>query len=135
MTRITANSTLSTPVIPKSATSIVEEEILSYSERETNRFAWQDIMDYKLLEWVFHPELLEDDGLVAISPKIISEACKFCRLESGNPVPSNVVPNGDGGIVFEWKEGSYFRTIEFLADGSKEDCLFIDSHLKHRQRF
>lgn len=143
MARITANSTFSTPVIPKSETSaipksetsVAEAERLSYSERETNGFAWQYIMDYKLLEWVFHPELLEDDGLVAISHKIISEALKFCRLESGNPVPSNVVPNGDGGIVFEWKEGSYFRTIEFLADGSKEDCFFIDSHIKSRQRF
>lgn len=134
MTRITAYST---PVIPKSETSVMEEEILSYNEQEKIRSEWKNIIDHKLIEWGWQPEIFEEEGLVAILCQIISEACEFCDKQASRntPAPLSVVPNGDGGIVFEWKEGSYFRTIEFLADGSKEDCRFIDSKLKDRQRF
>jgi hypothetical protein len=119
--------------MPKFETSAADDEVLSSSELERNRIAWQDIIDRKLIEWFMHPEMFEDDGLVAPSRQIISEACKSIKKMSKEiPAPISVVSNGDGGIVFEWRDGHIFETIEIYADGLKEYCLFVNSRLRQR---
>lgn len=49
------------------------------------------------------------------------------------PPPDRIVPNGDGGIVFEWWEGKAFETLEVSDRGDVEFCLFIDCKLVERK--
>lgn len=134
MTRLSNSSTISGPIMQKSNTHAADDEILSSSELENKRDAWNQIIEYKLIEWAVNPESIEEDGLEMPSREIITEACKFSKQMSREaiPAPISVVPNGDGGIVFEWRDGHIFETIEIYADGLKEYCLFVNSRLRQR---
>jgi len=103
---------------------------------EQRREAWQEMIDQYLVEWGRDPAALEDEGVIPPSRRVINRASTLAMLyrDSNNPAPSRVVPNGDGGIVFERGDRSWFQVIEIHADCSVELISFKSSRLVSRRR-
>ncbi len=123
-------------------TGAASEELLAVAarQREERRRRWQEIIDKKLVEWGRAPEELADDDLVPPSHAAVDSAVQKAQVwrdarESDDefvPSPQWVVPNGDGGIVFEWREKSTSAVIEILDDGSVDCAIFEDGRLVAR---
>jgi hypothetical protein len=137
MTRVDVFQTISPPVASPVETGAATDELLSRCEPDEERLAWDEVIDYRLIEWGRDPSQLDDENFQAPSLEIISLACRVARemRAAGLPAPLRVVPNGDGGITFEHKAGRVFETIEIDEDGSIELVTFADSKLVFRQRF
>ena len=120
-------------------TGAANQELLAVTakRREEHRLRWQEIIDKKLVEWGRDPRQLADDDLVPPSLAAVdlavqkAQAWRDARESDGEFVssPQWVVPNGDGGIVFEWREGSTAAVIEILEDGSVDCAIFEDNKL------
>lgn len=96
---------------------------------------WQAVIDHQLVEWGRDSSQLEDEGIVAPTAEIIGLACRLAALyrDTGMVAPTRVVPDGEGGIVFERRDGSAFQTIEIRADHTIEWCYFVNSRLVDRR--
>lgn len=129
--------TISGPVSNNIETRAADEQILSSSELPKNREGWDKLIDHRLIEWGSNPSQLEDDGIEVPSRESIKIACQLAYVMRNNesPFPTRIVPNGEGGIVFERMKGQTFITIEIDENGSLEITEFIDSRLVCRQRF
>lgn len=136
MTRLDSSRTLSGSITSEIETCAAGEQMLSSSELQEDRLGWKDAIDRKLIEWARDPSQLEDDGIEAPSREIISLACQFAIFmrDDAQPAPLRVVPDGDGGITFERKEGSLFEKIEIEQDGTIEHLRFINCRLVSRRR-
>jgi len=130
MTRIKTAHTVSEPVYDI-GTHAAEDPVLSGSELNCRRDAWDQIIDRYLIEWARYPSRLDDEGVIPPSADIIHRACEIAidMRDQTLAAPLRVVPNGDGGIVFERREGPIFQTIEIYEDGSVESAAFVDSRL------
>lgn len=123
-------------------TGVANDELLAVAarQREERRRRWQEIIDKKLVEWGRDPGQVADDDLVPPSPAAVDSAVQKAQVwrdarESDDefvPLPQWVVPNGDGGIVFEWREGSIARVVEILDNGSVDCAIFEDNKLVSR---
>jgi len=105
--------------------------VLSHSE-------WDEI-ERQLFVWECDPRQLADEEIPAPSAEVIQCARQWARFSRANeaPAPFRVVPNGDGGFVFEWRlhDGKSAYTMEFLADGGVEACVFVGHKLQQREKF
>jgi len=99
------------------------------------RSGWQAIIDNWLIEWGRNPQELEDDYVIPPSFAVIKDACKVAKSmrNKGFPVPLRVVPNGEGGVVFEWWAGPIFQTIEISCNGTLEAVTYENSRLVARE--
>ncbi len=103
-------------------------------KRERHRAPWQEIIDNKLIEWGRDLSQLEDEDIVPPTDTAIHQASQLaiaCRDRAHAP-PDRVVPNGDGGIVFERWQGLVSETLEVFEDGSIEYAKYIDCRLQSR---
>lgn len=143
MSAIDAVREVYTPFKPHNVRAgIANEELLAVTakRREEHRRRWQEIIDKKLVEWGRDPEELADDDLVPPSHAAVDSAVQKAQVwrdarESDDdfvPSPQWVVPNGDGGIVFEWREESTAAVIEIFDDGSADYAIFEDNKLISR---
>ncbi len=105
-------------------------------ERERNRDAWQRLIDDYLVEWGRDLTQLAEDDLVAPSRELIDFACDVaiaCR-DDGSQAPIRVVPDGEGGVSFEWHDGPEFLSLDLREDGTIWLSVFNDSRRReHRQ--
>ncbi|MEX2315706.1 MAG: hypothetical protein WD669_01050 [Pirellulales bacterium] len=102
--------------------------------REASAVAWNNIVDNKLIEWGSTRSEFEDDGLVGPSYEAIGTALKFVkkmRKESW-PLPTGVIPDGEGGIVFENRRGDLYQRIEIDQNGRTGLATFRDCKLVER---
>ena len=103
------------------------------------RHAWQRLIDEKLIEWGRHPEQFEDeDGYKAPAADILAQATKlvtYCRDHDVLP-PLRMSPDGEGGIVFDWKNSDPPRHViaQIHPDGVMEMLEFQDCKLITRKR-
>ena len=103
------------------------------------RIAWQRLIDEKLIEWGRHPEKFEDeDGYKAPTADNLVRATElvlYCRDQGVLP-PLRMVPDGEGGIIFDWKSSSrpYHVVAQIHADGGMEMLLFHECKLLARNR-
>ena len=143
MSAIDAVREVYTPFKPHNVRAgIANEELLAVTakRREEHRRRWQEIIDKKLVEWGRDPEALADDDLVPPSHAAVDSAVQKAQVwrdarESDDdfvPSPQWVVPNGDGGIVFEWREESTAAVVEVFDDGSSDCAIFEDNKLVSR---
>lgn len=106
---------------------------------DETRKAWQQLIDQGLIEWGRHPEQFEDeDGYkVPTADNLVraTEFILFCR-DRGVAPALRMVPDGEGGIAFEWKNNTpYHVTMEIHPDGSMELMAFDnDCNLVVRNR-
>ena len=136
MTRLDTSQTISEPIRSPIETGAVDDSALSSGEFHQNQMAWQKVIDDQLIEWGNDPSRLEDDGIEPPSGAIIRLAYDRVQKMRGEgwPPPLRVVPDGDGGIAFEWKDGPASCSIEIADDGSIELITFENSRLVSRQR-
>ncbi len=105
-------------------------------ERDALREAWEKLIDHPLFDWWQDPAQLEDDGLTAPTQERIEDAVKIaCKLrDAGWPPPRRIVSDGDGGIVFEYREGSDSASLCISEDGSVEFIAFSNGSLLSRRQ-
>lgn len=139
MKMLESDATISKKIIGSISTGVAESPTLTTGGdyRSKNREAWQAVLDYTLVEWGRNPSQLAEDGLIPPSANALAVACQVAQFlrDHDQDAPLRVVPNGDGGIVFERSQGEIFETIEIQEDGSAECTVFINSRLRTRTRW
>lgn len=109
---------------------------------QTNLIGWQEAKDC-LQEWWRHgiPEL--DVELVPPTHEVLEKAFKIAddiaKRAFKNDPPSRVLPNGEGGIVFERFQNEagvqYHVTIEISKDLAVKKTVFKNSKLIREETF
>jgi len=115
------------------------DALLSTSLQGERRQGWDDIIQWKLLEWVVFPERFDGDDIEPPTEESLRaatrEAMEMRDDEEPMPLPDWVVPTGDGGIAFRWgNPAEVLWTLEFTADGQTifetiEQCHTTSSHV------
>jgi hypothetical protein len=98
------------------------------------RAAWQRAIE-KLTEWARNPKELEDDGLAPPSAEIVQRAIAFAQAaqQAGYPPPTSVVPDPNGGIIFERTQDNQTEEYHFWDDGTIDYCRFEGTRLVERR--
>jgi hypothetical protein len=101
------------------------------------RQAWNEIIDTRLIEWGLDARDFEDEGIRPPSSTTLSLAGRIAAAmrDKGCSPPTRVVPDTNGGIVFERRQNEVFETIRVSADGDIEQCLFVNGRLLHRESY
>lgn len=120
-------------------TQALEETALASdpSERHIDHERWRDVINEPLIDWGKDPGQLDDGIIRPPSREIVTLASEYGMMvlrENRVPAPDNVVPDGDGGIAFNWYSDNDLTTIEFGEDGTIELIVFEKSKIIHRQR-
>jgi hypothetical protein len=104
-------------------------------ELDANRQAWQRFIDEKLIEWGRDPSLLDDESVIPPSrPSVDTAVWLAMRLrDAGEVPPLRVVPDGDGGIVFERWEGNLSESFEVSQHGGIEYVQCRDGRVEARR--
>lgn len=100
-----------------------------------HRTAWQQAIERTLAEWGRDPSQLDEEGTVTPSRETIQLAIDLAALMSKAvlPAPTRIVPDAEGGIVFERQEKGVFESIRISADGSIEHRVFENCRLVFRE--
>jgi hypothetical protein len=94
---------------------------------------WQEIVEHKLPAWEREPQLLADDGIEPPTKATVLLALRVARsLRKRSPPPTRVVPDADGGIVFEREDHDVLETVRVNPDGTVEYCRFRNARLLER---
>lgn len=97
--------------------------------------AWQRFIDHTLIEWGRNPGQLEDEGIDPPSKETIQRAIHLAQdcKKQGLPPPDSVVPDPNGGIVFERRKKSLSEVLHLWEDGSVEYQRFMGHRLVERR--
>jgi hypothetical protein len=94
---------------------------------ETVRRSWNDVIDHSLIPWANGHLEIDDDLLPPTAASIQTAAILACAFrDAGGTPPTDVLPNGDGGVLFENRVGRASTQIEVLGDGSAEFSRYDD---------
>src|SRR5665213_993717 len=91
--------------------------------------------DAELNDWTVDPDSVVDADAVAPSRTIIRRARTIiakCQ-QLGLPAPSMVVPDGNGGISFEFHSASVYRNLEVLKDGRIRWTVIKNGQIESRR--
>ena len=128
--------------IQSSITPEPNRAVSTYADRATpvsgqsNRASWQRIIDEKLIEWGANPEFFGNDDIESPGPDVVSLAIQIARdyRDTDQAPPDRVVPDGDGGIVFERRSGSISENIRIGDDLTVEYVQMAGAKLMERKR-
>lgn len=120
-------------------TNVVQTGVADNEAQSTLLYLGRDAEHWNKLEqqlrrWKENPSEIQDDEVTPPDRDLIVTAIGILRLirdNKGAP-PLRIVPNGEGGIVFESRTGSYFQAIELARDRSVEFMVFRNSRLVFR---
>ena len=103
-------------------------------DRASSTDGWQQVIDEYLAPWILDPTSLEEEDLEPPSLEILRLACRVarCLQDKGWDPPLRVVPDGEGGLVFERDAGACFQTLSILSSGLGELMTFDDCRLVSR---
>lgn len=89
-----------------------------------------------LVRWLSHPELLSEEDIGELpSSATIAVALQLIDQLSAGPAPTSVLPDGSGGIRFEWRnKPDVYRYLAVLPSGQLEIKEFEQSKITHSQR-
>ena len=132
---IEANPLISTVVNERVQTSADNESPVSREDgrRVAMRDSWGKVID-KLLRWLLDTSELEDEGVEAPSIETVRNSLILAEHSRAMdfPSPDSVVPDANGGIVFERRECDVREVFHVWDDGSVEYRRFCSSHLEER---
>lgn len=118
--------------------SVVSKALLAAHDDERQRAAresWQEAIDRKLIEWGLASTPLEDTGVDRPTKETIQRAIRLAETfrDEGFPAPESVVPDPNGGIVFERREGDVAEVCHVWDDGTTEYQRFEGTRLVERR--
>ena len=98
------------------------------------RRQWQQLIDYRLIEWGLSFYDVDDDSFDPPSRETIARAIQFAEKfrTDGLPPPDSVVPDANGGIVFERRELDVTEVLHIWGDGDAEYQQFQGTRLVER---
>ena len=104
-----------------------------YGREDAVREAWQKLIDHRLIEWGRNPSQIEDEGIEPPTGQTIRLAIELAQAlrDAGSP-PHSVVPDPNGGIVFERREKDVSEVFHVWDDGTVEYCGFQGARLVER---
>jgi hypothetical protein len=108
--------------------------LLSMSQESAER--WNVLIDHTLIEWANNPASLEEVDFRPPTREAIRAACEFAadRQRHGDAYfVTRAVPDGDGGIIFDGRDGTSEFSIQFSPIGEAEFVLVKDHRVLHRQ--
>lgn len=113
-----------------------EESVLALSANANEQMTarWDEVIDEKLIEWGRRSSEFELDGFVGPSNAAIRgayEVIKYMR-KSRWPLPTGVIADGEGGIVFESRHDPTYERIEVDERGNICFVKFYDCKLVER---
>ena len=102
---------------------------------EEARERWQNLIDYKLIDWSRDPSQLDDEGVEPPTPKTLQRAIKLAQefRDAGDAAPDTVVPDPNGGIVFERRRDDVCEVFHVWDDASVEYRRFQGTTLVQRR--
>jgi len=94
---------------------------------------WQRVID-ELIDWASNPEQFADEGIDAPSRETLRLAGKLALelRDNGLPSPDRIVPDPNGGLVFEYDTAQGASEYHIWDDGSIDFCMFDDTRLVSR---
>ncbi len=117
-------------------TTVDEESSVTRDDGRANeaRAEWQRLIDYQLIEWGRDPSRLEDEGIEPPTSETIRLATMLAEAlkERGDPPPDTIVPDPNGGIVFERREKNRAEVFHVWDDDSVEYRRFEGTRLVER---
>ena len=134
--RDSASGFMTPPVVPYSVASETSATRPSELSQNNATEKWGNVIDEQLIEWASHPEDFIDEDLEPPSRETIYLAYEHVLKpyrDNGRVPPSNVVPDANGGIVFELRNNDMFESIRVQADGHIEYCRFCGGRLVARE--
>jgi len=137
MSTVELNNFVTAP-IREAAGSDFDPSSVAVSElrvEEENRRAWDELIDRKLIEWGRHQQQLADEGVEPPRGEVVRVAIELANRMKirGFAPPSSVVPDPNGGIVFERREGTVSEVFHIWDDGSVEYQRFEENRLVERR--
>jgi len=110
---------------------------MKLAQESKARALWQQIINHTLTNWLRNPGQLQDDGIDPPSGPIIRLSMDLAErcMESGFAPPNRVVPDPNGGIVFERRDGDESEVLHVWDDGSVEYMRFQGTHLVKREPY
>lgn len=92
---------------------------------------WQDLIDHKLLEWLRDSSQLDDDDIEQPGGMILRLSIDLAEQlrDKGLPAPDRIVPDPNGGIVFERRRNELLELIHIWEDGTTEYQQFRGANL------
>lgn len=101
----------------------------------SGREAWQRLIDHQLIDWGWNTDQFEDAGVEAPSRDTVQLAIRLAAnlRDAGFPSPSSVVPDANGGIVFERREQNVVEVFHVWDDGTIDYQCFHGSRLIERR--
>ena len=134
----TTSRTLSPmPIIYPSTTAAIEETMSGSAESEKNCAAgWQTIVNDLLTWWVNGTPDISDEDLEPPTKAAIDLAIKIATSlshEKNVAPPLRVVPNGEGGLIFERWADRVFERFELRRELTLEYAVFKNNALIHRE--
>lgn len=121
------------------STDAAQEDSLATGQRDAEavRAAWETIVDKYLIEWGKNPSVIEEYDLAPPTGPILLRSIELARAcaADGWPAPQRVLPDGDGGVIFERGTGAVFQSLRVDRDGRIELLTFHNSKLVARDQF
>ena len=105
------------------------------SRDPANREAWQHLIDYRLIEWGWNTGQFEDEGIEPPTRDTVQLAIAVAEKlrDAGLSAPNSVVPDANGGIVFERREKEVIEVFHVWDDGTIEYQYFRGTRLIERR--
>lgn len=97
---------------------IADEALMSgLQPSRTDDDGWMTCV-YSLREWRSSPPDWEEDGIEVPSRRLLqlAEEIAFALRAKQQPEPMRVLPDGDGGVVFERRQGALYEALNVTAD-------------------
>lgn len=101
----------------------------------SSRKVWQSLIDEKLIAWATNPDYFADEDFDGPSRAVLSLALKFAQQlrDANQPPPNRIVPDADGGLVFEITKGGMSEKIHFWDNGDVEYIVIRDGRIADRR--
>lgn len=95
---------------------------------------WHTLIDYTLVDWALEPGQFDDEEIEPPTRQTVAQAIELAkRLQNmGLAPPDSVVPDPNGGIVFERRENGVCEVLHVWDDGTVEYQRFQGTHLVER---
>jgi len=92
--------------------------------------AWTRLIDGKLIEWGWNPQVFNDE-IEAPTRVALAQAGQLATWmrERNWQLPTGIIPDGEGGVVFENRQGPNYERLEVLSDGAIYYVAFEGSKL------